>query len=513
MSSEVRDMNAFRQSDFAYDLFEDGRKRPLGSDEQGLFFPLMEYYKEMTYFGGRGTFDGLQTLDKSAWRRSESCDDDDFYHTICPLSQMKNWPDNPSLGDVGRLDDDVMNRIVSNLDLSTLYSFMAVSRRAYGIVHKHPQVKILFEHTSMIIHGFFAVKLAATITVDELFASLQEKHCVECGDFGGYMYMFTHERVCSWCVERVDRFSVVREVDAMRKFGLGLEILALIPHMESFPPTDTGHGPREGLYLPLYDRASISRAASELYGPNGSATVPESDLQLWKAVIIKLYKDRIEGREIAHDKARLRKQRADELRRMTRSLERKAAENRRKREAARAAGVECTISDDDDTTAEELVDLWFSPSSEATRLKNAKRNREALEKYRETRRHIKGLQVDMGSRFGAEERCLIAVLRVPWLNMELEEVEWGFHCYACLKIWAKPAADRGDKAKYFLRDFIATTFEEHMDEFDSDRTGKHLAEGCLSDGLCHTRADPARHCETCSDKFRDTIHHRIFWRG
>lgn len=214
MFRPVKLENARRQWHCARGLSRAESKKPLSEDERVRAHREMVEYMEMTYFGHYNVYKESKTLDRSLCRRFELRSPNGERIVMTPMLplEMAAWPnerDAAKLSRLERLPVELVTRIVSVLDLATVHSFRAASRRAFEIVDAHPQVWPLIHEAQQIIRGFFAIKLAHTVTVEELVTSLQESRCVECGDLGGYVYMFMLERVCAWCVERTDRFSVV----------------------------------------------------------------------------------------------------------------------------------------------------------------------------------------------------------------------------------------------------------------------------------------------------------------
>ncbi|KAG5953261.1 hypothetical protein E4U53_006189, partial [Claviceps sorghi] len=193
--------------------------------------------------------------------------------------------------------------------------------------------------------------------------------------------------------------------------------------------------PHEGLHLPLYDRALIIKAANLGDEPDPDALRPPPEVSdRMDPDILQSYKNKIEEREIEHDKAR----------------------------------------------------FWKG----------------------QRRDHIRGAMDHPLIRWEKRRANLMAVHRVPWLNMETRTAEWGLHCYACLQLFVVEE----DKANDFLAEYLVSTFEKHMDEYDEGRSGYHLKEGCYTkiDTLetCRYQSD---RCWTCIERFRDSIDHRYFW--
>jgi hypothetical protein len=103
-----------------------------------------------------------------------------------------------------------------------------------------------------------------------------------------------------------------------------------------------------------------------------------------------------------------------------------------------------------------------------------------------------------------------ALLRVPWLNTKTLMAEWGFHCVGCLHgRWLHSSTPRDDdKPTYFRRDFLVSTFGEHINEFGPIRDGRHHINRCCERETCSNRARCI--CKECRGR-RMTILHRNYW--
>ena len=68
----------------------------------------------------------------------------------------------------------------------------------------------------------------------------------------------------------------------------------------------------------------------------------------------------------------------------------------------------------------------------------------------------------------------MAVIRVSWLNRRSRRDEWGFHCTGC-----------GDRLyDQVIREFIMSTFREHLKECGPIKDGVHHINDCCNKGTC-----------------------------
>ncbi|KAH7175944.1 hypothetical protein EDB81DRAFT_874761 [Dactylonectria macrodidyma] len=373
---------------------------------------------------------------------------------------MEKRPPKVGLSFLNRLPLEIIDPIISVLVIKAADHFRAANKRAFQVVNAHLQFGLLVWEAQEVLRGLYAIKLAATATVETLVAKLSESRCVECGDFGGCMYLMTFERVCAWCAQKTDRFAA----------------------FESVPGWAYGNGPSVGYYLPLFDRESVLKAALARHGSEEAVRGFHAGMG---PDVIQSFPKNIDERERMHDEAKFRKQRADAVRH--RAYARKRIEAKKpkwekyfKRREARRKKVEDgvpfpaedeeedEVEDEDDLSTDEDPDAWsdLEPEEDAMPkvLQAAKEERDFSAKYDYTyARSMEGKPDDL-SEFDNESLRFAALLRIPWLNLQSRRAEWGFHCIGCLrKRWLHSNTPMdNDKPTYFRRDFLVSTFEQHL---------------------------------------------------
>jgi hypothetical protein len=68
----------------------------------------------------------------------------------------------------------------------------------------------------------------------------------------------------------------------------------------------------------------------------------------------------------------------------------------------------------------------------------------------------------------------MTMIRVPWLNRRSRRDEWGFHCVGCEDLCEWP--------NHTQRDFIMSTFGEHLKECGPIKDGVHHINDCCKKG-------------------------------
>ncbi|TWU78821.1 hypothetical protein ED733_007361 [Metarhizium rileyi] len=406
-------------------------------------------------------------------------------------SQTEAWPETDGLGALSRnrLPRELLDNIVSKMTIATLGKFKLASRSTCKLILEHFQAKFLYGYASKTIRCFYAAKLAHTVTVETLLAKLQNSLCVECGDFGGYMYMLTLERVCCWCMQNTARFAVVRELEALGTYCLTPETLRSIPQLESFKTVISKSSDGEfdeGKYLPLFDRDSVIKAAIACHGSEEATREararrdPDILLSYWKY---------IEERERKHDEERFWKWRERELSYRASERQRIADKASQWEEYLRRREMNDNVyqSDDDDPSTEEDTHRWPEIEPEEVALSKE------LESGKEHRRIIGERQRDTyNGDFGSiKNACMLGMIRVPWLNKSSLKAEWGFHCLGCAHTLhdGNKLDSTTEKKMHTRRDFLVSTFEEHLREFGPVRDGRHHIDDCCKKKTCEKGPD------------------------
>jgi hypothetical protein len=140
-----------------------------------------------------------------------------------------------NLGDISVLPLELLNMIISSFNIAILYAFKAVNRKAHYIANSHPQFQFINSLAQIVLHGLRKVKVEPSITLQDLFDSLCSINCCGCGNFGGYMYLLTSERICGRCLLRNPWFKPMREWKALEEFRLTPEELQSVPRIQTYP--------------------------------------------------------------------------------------------------------------------------------------------------------------------------------------------------------------------------------------------------------------------------------------
>ena len=152
------------------------------------------------------------------------------------------------------------------LDLRTLTDFRHINRRAVWLVESIPQYKAIRKHAHNALHGIICIETGRWITCEMLYEKLCTAECEQCGDFGGYLYILTCNRICFLCLSEDKRYLPLRYLHATRKFGLNRLILRSLPTMKSVPGIYSSNKKKVRKQLTLVDSDCARRAGIAVHG-------------------------------------------------------------------------------------------------------------------------------------------------------------------------------------------------------------------------------------------------------
>lgn len=191
----------------------------------------------------------------------------------------------PPKFDLGTLDVlplELLQGILSQIDLYTLTGFRCVNRRAIDVVESIHQYKAVTTHARNVIRGILSIKTGQWISCETIYEKLCTAECEECGDFGGYLYILTCKRVCLLCFTEEKKYLPLRHSHALRKFGINRQILNTLPSMRSIPGTYSPNKKKCRERLALVDSESAYRAGIALHGSIGAMEQHVSNLNAQK---------------------------------------------------------------------------------------------------------------------------------------------------------------------------------------------------------------------------------------
>jgi hypothetical protein len=183
-----------------------------------------------------------------------------------PESERLHLPHRTSVGVLDALPLELLQEILSQIDLQTLTDFQRVNRGAAKLVNSLPQLKAINTHAPNALRGILSIKTGRWITCATLYEKLCTPGCEECGDFAGYLYLLTCKRVCFLCFSENRLYMPLSRRRASSKFGLDSQVIKTLPRMRAVCGTYSPNEKKVGAPSILVDHASALCAGISLHG-------------------------------------------------------------------------------------------------------------------------------------------------------------------------------------------------------------------------------------------------------
>ncbi|KAL9625317.1 MAG: hypothetical protein Q9160_000380 [Pyrenula sp. 1 TL-2023] len=187
-------------------------------------------------------------------------------HKSPPESECLRLPPRTNVGVLDALPLEILQDILSQLDLCPHTDFRLVNRRAIELVNSLPQYKAINAHALNALHGILSIETGRWITCRTLFEKLCTPGCELCGDFGSYLYLLTCKRVCFLCFSQDRLYLPLPLKRASRKFGLDSRIMKTLPRMRVIRGTYSPNEKRVCAPSVLVDYESALHAGISLHG-------------------------------------------------------------------------------------------------------------------------------------------------------------------------------------------------------------------------------------------------------
>lgn len=186
----------------------------------------------------------------------------------CPLDNGRHdfHKITATLGGLDILPLEILNMIVSDLDLHTLTTFQAVNKCARLHVDRLPQYKIIFTKAPDALRAAVASGAASWISCARLSNVLCSTVCSRCPDFGAFVYLLTCERVCLLCLSYNGDFAPVPRYMARRLYGLNRAYLDRLNNITTFPATYSHSVRKREKGIVLVDRPAAFAAGIRRHG-------------------------------------------------------------------------------------------------------------------------------------------------------------------------------------------------------------------------------------------------------
>lgn len=118
--------------------------------------------------------------------------DDNDLALRCPLDNG-HFPKTPQhdLDLLDRLPLDLLQPLLTQLDLCTLTDLRRINQRGRDVVDSIPEYRIIITHAPDALRALLSVKAARYVTCESLYVKLCMSQCEHYEKFGGYLYLLT----------------------------------------------------------------------------------------------------------------------------------------------------------------------------------------------------------------------------------------------------------------------------------------------------------------------------------
>ncbi|PQE12352.1 Cyclin-like F-box protein [Rutstroemia sp. NJR-2017a BVV2] len=185
-----------------------------------------------------------------------------YLQKFCPLDNDQLRTDSmkipASISNIGSLEAlplEVLQSILSLLDLQCLTDFRAVSWRSRALVDSVPEYNALVQHCPDALRAFLSTGMAVDFSASKIFEALCTRDCIGCGLFGPLLDLFTAHRCCIGCLMSRDDLLTMEASDASKEFSLDLETMHKVPNLLTIPEYN-----RDGMIV--QERLSLVRVLS-----------------------------------------------------------------------------------------------------------------------------------------------------------------------------------------------------------------------------------------------------------
>jgi hypothetical protein len=185
----------------------------------------------------------------------------------CPLDNGHHAHEKQgSLGSLECLPLELLCDVLYHLDSSTLAIFRRLNTRAVPVLDALHSYKTLVHECPDIVRAIYSIGYGSHITLDYLGNALCTVRCQGYGDFGGYLYLLSCQRVCYRCFWRKLNYFPLQPAEAARQYGVNRRSLEDLPTMQSVPGSCTSSEKSRLTRMILVDREIALQRAIEVHG-------------------------------------------------------------------------------------------------------------------------------------------------------------------------------------------------------------------------------------------------------
>jgi hypothetical protein len=170
-----------------------------------------------------------------------------------------------AMGALSQLPLELLDLVLSDLDIQSLYHFRAVDRLSSMTVDPLGQHKIIVRQAPNTLRAALSTGIARYISLQKLYDTLCSDACVQCGDFAAFTYLLSCSRVCYICLREKDAFLPLTLSRAGGKYGLNAASASTLPYILTLPGTYSAPPLRQSRRVTLVDSSAAERAGTALH--------------------------------------------------------------------------------------------------------------------------------------------------------------------------------------------------------------------------------------------------------
>ena len=123
---------------------------------------------------------------------------------------------NVGLGSLDRLPLELLQDVVFQLDVHSLFKFRQTNLRSRQMVDSLKQYQMVISHGLNLLCALLRTQLAINLSLLDIYNALCTKTCSLCGEFGGFMSLLVWTRCCFQCLREAPEIQV-QTLSALRK--------------------------------------------------------------------------------------------------------------------------------------------------------------------------------------------------------------------------------------------------------------------------------------------------------
>jgi hypothetical protein len=191
--------------------------------------------------------------------------DDAELETRCPLDNGRHTGGQPqhSAGQLDALPCELIDQVLSLLDVPSLTTLRRVNRRAMSLVDSLPPYRHIWTHCPEVLRAIISID-ASHFDCNTLYKTSTTAQCSSCDRFGGYLYLITCKRVCYLCFSRKEEYLPVTLTAATRRSKILKRTLMRLPNALSLPGKYTATAQLLRSRLRLLDRSLLLDHTSQV---------------------------------------------------------------------------------------------------------------------------------------------------------------------------------------------------------------------------------------------------------